>query len=110
VVGILFTGCQKLGVKTQSEKVDRNEKTGHGSAIFSSIFGAYGIPLISLASVQSAPPPPCAAIAAAAASLRRFLVSAALVLLSLSRSALILSASSIDTIRPRIERHHLGTS
>ena len=39
--------------------------------------------------------------------LRRFLVSAALVLLSLSRSALILSASAIDTIRgrPRPQRH-----
>ncbi len=39
--------------------------------------------------------------AAAAASLRRFLVSAALVLLSLSRSALIISASVIDTIQGR---------
>ncbi len=41
----------------------------------------------------------CAAPAAAAATLRRFLVSAALVLLSLSRSALILFALAIDTIR-----------
>ncbi len=57
--------------------------------------------MILLASVQSALPPPCVAPAAAAASLRRFLVSAALFLLSLSRSALrlILSASVIDTIR-----------
>ena len=46
MVGILLTGCQKLGVKNQSEKVDRNGKTGHGSTIFSSIFGAYGIPLM----------------------------------------------------------------
>ncbi len=63
--------------------------------------------MISLSSVQSAPPPPCAAAAAAAASLQCFLVSAALVLyhellLSLSRSALILSASAIDTIRGRL--------
>ncbi len=53
--------------------------------------------MISLSSVQSAPPPPCAAPAAAAASLRRFLDSAALVLLSLSSPALILFASAIDT-------------
>jgi hypothetical protein len=38
----------------------------------------------------------CAAAAAAAASLQCFLVSTALVLLSLSRSALILSASAIN--------------
>ena len=49
-------------------------------------------PMISFASIQSAPPPPCAAPAAAAALLRRFLVSSALVLLSLSLLALILSA------------------
>ncbi len=42
-------------------------------------------------------PPRCGS--GPAASLRRFLVSAALVLLSLIRSALILSASTIDTIR-----------
>ncbi len=48
-----------------------------------------------------------AAPAAAAATLRRFLISATLILLSLSRSALILSASAIETIRgrPRLQRH-----
>ena len=51
--------------------------------------------------VQDAPPPPAAAPAAAAASLRRFSVSAALTLLSLTRSLLILSASAMDTIRGR---------
>ena len=50
--------------------------------------------------VQSAPPPPAAA-PAAAASLRRFSVSAALTLLSLTRSLLILPTSAMDTIRGR---------
>ena len=45
VVGILLTGCQKLGVKTQSVNVGRNGKTVDGSSIFWSIFRAYGIPL-----------------------------------------------------------------
>jgi hypothetical protein len=48
-----------------------------------------------------------AAPAVTAASLRHFLVSAALVLLLLSRSALILSASAIETIRgaPAVAPH-----
>ena len=52
--------------------------------------------------VQSAQaPPPLAAAPAAAASLRRFSVSAALTLLSLTRSLLILPTSAMDTIRGR---------
>jgi hypothetical protein len=46
VVGVLLTGCQKLGVETQSENVDRYGKTVDGSSIFLSIFRANGIPLI----------------------------------------------------------------
>ncbi len=51
---------------------------------------------------------PSAAPAAAAASLRRFLVSLALILLSLIRLRLILSASAMDTIRGRpLPKRHI---
>ena len=57
--------------------------------------------IISYPVAHWAPPSPSAAPMAAAASLQRFLVSAALILLSLIRSFLILSASVMDTILGR---------